>query len=80
MNIPALDVAASLSKLIQAETDPAARSVLEQAHEQLMCLHQVHGVLDGQEYDSDTAPSIQTFLEDVGFVIRGIDDLPDEEE
>lgn len=80
MNLPALDVAASLSKLIQAETDPVARSVLEQAHGQLLCLHQVHGALDGQEYDSDTTYNIQGFLEEAGFVIRDIDDMPDEEE
>lgn len=78
MTIPALEVAASLNSLIQAESNPTARAVLEQAHQQLLCLHQVHKILDGQEYDSDTAPDVEHCLREVGFEMRDLDEMEEE--
>lgn len=80
MTLPALDVAANLNELIQSETNPAARAVLEQAHQQLQCLRLIHSMLDGQEYTADTAPDIARWLLDAGFVIRDLDEMDDEEE
>lgn len=79
MNIPANDVAARLALLAQSEASPEARAVLEQAHKQLLCLRQVHALLDGQEYDSDTASDIERCLTEVGFEIRDIDEMEDDE-
>lgn len=80
MTIAAIDVAAHLKDLIVSECDPATRSLLEQVHAQILCLHKVHKLLDGQEYDSDTAPDVERCLREVGFEIRDIDDLDEDEQ
>lgn len=78
--IPALDVAGRLADLIQAERDPVARQVLEAARQQLLCLHEVHALLDGQEYDSDTPCNVESCLTEVGFVIRDLSDMDESED
>lgn len=78
-DIPARDVASRLDELIQNETNPATLQVLQAAYRQLQCLRTVHNLLDGTEYDSDTASDIARWLVDAGFEIRDLDEMEEEE-
>lgn len=73
--IPATDVAERLYELLQAESDPVRRQVLEAARKQLLCMQEVHRELDATEYDSETAQTIANLLTEVGFEIRDIGEI-----
>jgi hypothetical protein len=78
--IPATDVMKRLIDYSQTETNPDTRMLLDQACRQLFCLHRIHSLLDGTEYDASTASEVATWLADAGFEIRDPDEMDDEEE
>lgn len=77
--IPAIEVVDRFIDAVASIRGAEQRHVFGAALEQLVCIKQVHKALDGQEHDSDTPVVIEQMLREVGFNIRDIDEMEEEE-